>query len=196
LTFSPALANLVNTSSECVKQTALKIASMIGFFFSEHILLPVLTAELQRDQARMKNDSIDISDALVFVNEAIKEGFIEAIKDGWQFCHDKLEASFQSLIEPSEKIRMHEILGNHYLFHRHTSDCICYAAFHLNKLHECSKGHECLDNLAHISLEATRRCRDISAFLKAVEWSRKGLAILSEVEPEENGKRISRSLWS
>jgi hypothetical protein len=142
-------------------QTALKIASMIGFFFSEHVLIPVLTAELQRNQyGIITNDSkhtVGISNANALVKEAIKEGFIEATKDGWQFCHDKLEASFQPLIESSEKIRFHEILGNHYLNHRHTNDCICYAAFHLNKLHEYSTGHERVDKIARINLEAAKK---------------------------------------
>jgi predicted ATPase len=163
-------------------QKVLKIASMIGFFFPESVFLPVVSAEIRRTESEAKDSKClgGFSRALDLISEAMREGFIESADNGWQFAHDKLQASFQSSIEISEKRRLHGVLGNHYLFHRLTSDCICYAAFHLNKSYEYSKGCERVDKIARINLEAAKRCRDISAFTKATEWSRMGLAILNE----------------
>jgi predicted ATPase len=101
-------------------------------------------------------------------------------KDVYHFSHDKLQASFQDMIEPVDIPRLHYLIGNYHLGHSKNEDALFQAAVHLNKAGDYALGKERRDKLARINLEAAKRCRDKSAFDDAAQFLRYGIHLLDE----------------
>jgi predicted ATPase len=162
-------------------QEVLKVASLIGYCFTKEILINVATValtakHLTSDQPGSTN--LEIVDSMLVM--AIEQGFIELTKDVYHFSHDKLQDSFQNMVEPSDVSMYHYLIGNQYVFHCQTEDAIFQAAIHLNKAGDYALGKERRDKLARINLEAAKRCQDRSAFDSAARFLRHGLKLLDE----------------
>ena len=123
------------------------------------------------------------------ITDAIAEGFIEKTKEGYQFTHDKLQASFQTLVERSEKNKLHYLIGSQYVSYDQDDDYMCHAAVHLNSGGEYTRAREHCVKLARIYLEAARRSRAKSAFENAAAFLRLGLRLLDE---EGQGEKWTR----
>jgi predicted ATPase len=114
------------------------------------------------------------------ISDASAEGFIEKTKEGYQFTHDKLRASFQSFVERSEKNKLHYLIGSQYVSYNQDEDYMCHAAIHLNSGGKHTRENEPCIKLACIYLEAARRSRAKSAFENAAGFLRLGLRLLDE----------------
>ena len=169
-------------------QEVLKIASLMGFCFSEDILVQVASFALEekgllRATSGLSDGSLTSTSGEVvqsLITDAIAEGFIEKIKEGYQFTHDKLQASFQSLVERSEKYKLHYLIGSQYVSYDQDEDYMCHAAVHLNSGDEYTRAREHCVKLAGIYLEAARRSQAKSAFENAAAFLRLGLRLLDE----------------
>ena len=172
-------------------QQVLKIASLFGYCFGEEILVRVASAELENmqlvgefsEKPLIKRTSTELVQSLLA--EAITEGFIERTKVGYKFTHDKLQASFHSMIEPTETRRLHFHIGNQFVVLCQDEDYMYHAAVHLNSAGEYIQDKERQDKLTCINLEAAKRCRDTFAFVKAVTFLRHGLKLLNEHEQDK-----------
>ena len=171
-------------------QEVLKIASLVGYCFAEGILVHMASAELEEKQLMgecseqsLKPPSTELVQTLLA--QAITEGFIEKTKAGYQFTHDKLQASFHSMIEPTETRRLHFHIGNQFVLRCQDEDYLYHAAVHLNSAGAYIQGIERQDKLTRINLEAAKRCREKSAFVKAATFLRHGLKLLNEDEQDK-----------
>ena len=167
-------------------QEVLKIASLLGYCFSGDMLVQVASVALEEKHTKTTATELVQS----FLAQAITEGFIERTKVGYQFSHDKLQASFQAMIAPSDAGRLHCHIGNQFVFCTQDEDYMCHAAIHLNSAREYIQGKipndrlgrinlEADDKLTSINLEAAKRCRDKSAFVNAASFLRYGLKLLN-----------------
>ena len=172
-------------------QEVLKIASLVGYYFAEGILVHVASAELEEKQLvgecleqcpehSLKVTSTEFVQSLLA--QAITEGFIERTKAGYQFTHDKLQAAFHSMIEPTETRRLHFHIGDQFVFHCQDEDHLYHAAIHLNSAGEYIQGKERQHKLTRINLAAAKHCRKKSAFANAATLLRHGLKLLNEDE--------------
>jgi predicted ATPase len=123
------------------------------------------------------------------INGASTEGFIEKTKEGYQFTHDKLQALFQSLVERSEKNKLHYLIGSQYVSYSQDEDHTCHAAVHLNSGGNYTREREHGIKLACIYLDAAKRSRAKSAFENAAAFLRLGLRVLDE---EGHGEKWTR----
>jgi histidine kinase len=162
-------------------QVVLKVASLIGYCFAKEVLVAVSSAELHEKQLSPEQiGSTNVACIESILDMAISQGFIDMTKDIYHFNHDKLQASCQEMIEPVDIPRLHNLIGNQYVFHSKNDDALFQAAVHLNKAGDYALGKERRDKLARINLEAAKRCRDKSAFDDAAQFLRHGLMLLDE----------------
>lgn len=171
-------------------QDILKVASLLGYQFSEMILLKVVS-EFLRDSgenepykevngARLNFCSnFSAENVKALLDCAINEGLIERMKEDYQFSHDKLQKSFHDMVDETLKTRLHYIIGKTYLT-LDLSDRLYYAAVHLNKAGALVEDESGLIDLANVNNGASKICRDKSAFLDAALFLRHGLSLLSE----------------
>jgi len=169
-------------------QEMLKVASLLGYRFSEMMLLKVVSIFLRDSQENENNERFKESrpnfsshftaeNIEALLSCAINEGLIERMKDGYQFSHDKLQKSFKDMIDESSKRRLHYIMGKAYLTST-LSDRLYYAAVHLNNAENLVRDENGLVDLANLNNSASKICRDKSAFLDAALYLRRGLSLL------------------
>jgi predicted ATPase len=109
--------------------------------------------------------------------EAREGGFVERTKEGYQFSHDKLQTSFQSMFDEQEKERLHLVIGETYLAIG-GAEAMYSAAVHLQLAPEFARDKEQRIVLSKVNLEAAKYCKDSSAFGESANRLRRGLALL------------------
>jgi predicted ATPase len=115
-------------------QECLKIASLLGYFFDEALVRHVATVKI--GETSMETLSLDL--VALSLSNAVKSGFIETTKEGFQFSHDKLQMTFSSMIDEKEKGDYHLIVREAFLARRNHESSY-HAAVHLHLLHHASK---------------------------------------------------------
>mmetsp|Transcript_30285 Transcript_30285/g.46230 ORF Transcript_30285/g.46230 Transcript_30285/m.46230 type:complete len:1013 (+) Transcript_30285:33-3071(+) len=158
------------------KQEVLKIASIIGYSFSEATLFDV-ASEVLEDKKVNKETVGSIKTLRLLLDELVKEKFIKITPVGYQFTHDKLQNAFLCLMAPDEIINLHKIIG--YKFLNQPSDVSQYqAALHLNLIGAAGKKEHA--EFARMNFRAAKYCEFRSAFLEAVTFLRHGLSFLED----------------
>lgn len=163
-------------------------ASLLGYHFSETILLEVLKNSTEHNIGGASSEPKAETDSSAMPNEAfrsimataIKTGFLEKTKVGYQFAHDRVQAGFQDLIDEAAHKRLHLIIGEVYLAQESDEIMVYNAAVHLNCARPTSVyNREQRIELALVNLRASRYCQQISAFDKAVYLLREGIDVLT-----------------
>jgi hypothetical protein len=67
---------------------------------------------------------------------ALKEGFIEKTKVGYQFSHDELQTAFQLMVSNEENIRLHLAIGQIMSLPLGGPESMYHAAVHLHHVPE------------------------------------------------------------
>jgi hypothetical protein len=156
-----------------ILETLNVVAALMGYDFSDSIFLQVAWVVLE-EKAIAKLDfsmsDMSASSVLSSMSLAVKEGFVERTRDGYQFTHDKLQSALPYSIGESEEAWLHLLIGEAYLKHVANDKSNVYkAAVHLS----CAPGflydRQQQKRLARINLDAARYCMEISAFDKSVD---------------------------
>lgn len=191
---SDSLASLLTRKIERLSphvKEILKIASLLGYHFGGSILVDVAcTAAKERpfeDDAshsfggsEMSRESA-LSAVLAALDNAVKHGFIESTRDRYHFTHDKLQASFRSLLGEREEERLHASIGRAYILGIGTDESAVYnAAVHLNCAPDVLLDSEHRAKLARINFGASQYSMKKSAFVTAEMMLQKGLSALGE----------------
>ena len=168
-------------------QEALKIASLVGFRFREDIILEIKSAA--RDKMIVEETAVSLPltgacpqesvSASLFI--ALDGRFIEKTKEGYQFSHDKLQASFQSMFDETEEAELHLVIGETF-FSKGGAESMYHAAAHLHRAPEFVRDRSKRIELARINLEAAKYCKEKSAFVEAATLLHRGLELLDPVE--------------
>jgi predicted ATPase len=183
---SDSLADLllrkVQRLSPEVQETC-KVASLLGFNFGEEILLAIADSEISAEAALKTEDSISaagssVTAATLSLITAVDGGFLERTKDGYQFSHDKIQTCFQSMIDNSEKARLHRKIGELLLW-RKDYDSKYHAANHMNLAFELVPEDRQRTILAQLNLDASKLSKEKSAFIDAANFLRRGLRLLN-----------------
>jgi predicted ATPase len=94
---SADLLNKKNQTLPAMVQKTLKIASLLGYRFSEHVVSEIVSSILKESVVISHEAShspvMSLSRSLSI---ALDGGFIEKTQTGFQFSHDKVQASFRS----------------------------------------------------------------------------------------------------
>jgi predicted ATPase len=112
---------------------------------------------------------------------ALKEGFIEKTKVGYQFSHDKLHTAFQLMVCSEEIVRLHLAIGQTYFF-LGGPESMYHASVHLHHVPQFVSCDTKRIELAMTHLEAAKYCKEKSAFVEAATLLHWGLALLDEDE--------------
>lgn len=175
----------------------LVIAALVGFRFEESILLEVASvADQQRNAESPRHPLFDLKDSGTSIStletsamslqegsvhssltSALQLGFIESTRDGFAFCHDKVQSFFKSIIDQEEKGRLHRRIGEAYLSHG-DPESLYHAAGHLNRAPSFIQSTEMQVRLARLNLEAADFCKEKSGFIGAAVFLRRGLELL------------------
>ena len=150
----------------------LKVASLVGYRFGEPVVVKV--ASIGMDQLETNQPVHET------LEDAVKEGFVEKTKQGYQFTHDRLQAAFQSMISDHEEEQLHLLIGEAYLAQGSDPVNSFNAAVHLNCESGLLPGGQEKANLARINLEGSKYCAQRSAFGTAATMLQKGLAVLDQ----------------
>mmetsp|Transcript_28763 Transcript_28763/g.43907 ORF Transcript_28763/g.43907 Transcript_28763/m.43907 type:complete len:1047 (+) Transcript_28763:132-3272(+) len=175
-----SLADLISHKTQRLGKNMteiLKMASLLGYRFKHELIYEL--AILNEADKEEKEDDISLPEIL---ESAIKSRIIEETHDGYQFTHDKLQAAFCSILDATEKEKLHLQIGKHLL----TKEGIGYkylAAIHLNQCGMRNFGTtEDRILLAKTNLRASKYCDSRNAFMDAAALLRKGLAVLGDGE--------------
>jgi len=185
---SDSLAQLLSQKVQRINkqmQKILKVASLIGYRFPENLVIDVTSKLLAEGDC-----NFTLSDNLQMqLKKAVDERFLERIHDGYQFSHDKIQATFQLLMDTKEKGRIHQIIGCQFLSSPN-KNYKYQAAFHLNRAWESEEEslNDTVDyyiEMARINFEASKYCEERSAFVDSVSFLKRGLEFLNENENEK-----------
>lgn len=119
-TLADLLARKVELLPTDITET-LKVVALMGYHFDKDVLFEVSCAVFGKNRFSNENCSVGSipkqswQSMLLSPSGAAKEGFIQTIIDGYQFMHDKLQASFQMLINEQEEERLYLLIGNVFL---------------------------------------------------------------------------------
>lgn len=171
-------------------QNVLKVAALLGYWSPENVLLDVSVEQFY------SNGSSDTPSKCItnILNQAICEGFLDKIDNGYQFTHDKIQTSFYSLMGAGEREKLHIAIGRKLLEYPSTK-AKYQAAVHLNRATEMKteEGRNVISNvpisdggfaiwLAKINVEASKFCIEMSAFKSSIIFLKKGLELLEDEE--------------
>lgn len=179
-----ALSRKIELESHHSKQT-LKIAAMIGYQFSDLLLVEVLSAlqlstppSSQEGHHELAN-STSVEECL---SRAMEIGFVEKIKTGFQFTHDKILTAFRELTRDEEEWkRIHGIIGSTILSVGDEDDnaIMHHAALHLNAASIDLTSDQDRHRLVKVNLRASKYCASKAAYAAAGELLKKGLSLMS-----------------
>mmetsp|Transcript_29476 Transcript_29476/g.44621 ORF Transcript_29476/g.44621 Transcript_29476/m.44621 type:complete len:1028 (-) Transcript_29476:222-3305(-) len=165
-------------SCDLVTKQMLKVASLLGCNFPSEVLIEVVLEILNSEDRG--DDKITVELLKSSLENALDSQFLEETQHGYQFSHDRLQASFQSFMSEEEKEKLHFVIGRKFLS-RSTDVAILQAAIHLNRIGEARiSGSKEKVELAEFNLKASKYCECRSAFFDAALFLRKGLALLDE----------------
>ena len=151
---------------------ALKVASLIGYRFDEPMVASIATKK--REEWESDQSVLDC------LSDAVKEGFVEKTKAGYQFTHDKLQSAFRSMSSEHDEDQLRLLIGEAFLNQGSDPVNTFNAALHLNCAPGFLQGRQSREKLARINLEASRYCEQKSAFSTAANMLQKGLAVLDQ----------------
>lgn len=157
-------------------QDMCKIASLLGFFFDEAVLvgicstlaLPAVPCCELHESSALQNPT---SRTTMSISAAVDEGLLERTKGGYKFCHDKIQSCFQSMIGQGERARLHMAIGEWFL-RRGDSESLYNAANHLNQVAGLLERREEQVKMAQLNLEASRYCKYKCAFVDSARFLR------------------------
>jgi protein kinase len=166
----------------CV-QGMCKIASLLGFWFDEAVLvgicstlaLPEVPCGEIREFSTLQNPTS--RSGMISISAAVEEGLLEEAKGGYQFCHDKIQSCFQSMIGDGERARLHTAIGEWFLL-RVDPESLYNAANHLNQVAGLLERCEERVKMAQLNLEASRYCSYKSAFVDSARFLRRAYNVL------------------
>lgn len=187
-----------NSSKEML--TTLKVASLLGFSFSEDVLLEVVPLVLNKasnnDDDEKKVPSRVLGRGITFAEQVVLQSLEQAVKVGYlerttgsarslqhlhdyKFSHDKVQSICLQLISADEETRLHRLLGNMFLSNSNDDDdCVHLAAVHMNQVPTTLLNTERRIQLAHINRRAATISTARSAFHDAANFLRCGLSLL------------------
>jgi predicted ATPase len=158
-------------------QYCLKIASLIGYRFNKELLIKVIIS-IQDSRIQDLSTSLSLDSVTLSLSEAMAIGFIEKIRDGYQFSHDRIQQSFVSMVDESERIHFHLKIGLVYLKYQ-GSESDYYAALHLHQVPNYTNTEFTRVRFAEINLNAAKYCVKIGAFMDASVFLQRGLALIN-----------------
>lgn len=165
-------------------QNILKLAALFGFRFKIdliagiHSTLVYSTTKLGPSEPSVET----VTSVIASLGAAVKNGFIEKTREGYQFCHDKFQSSFRSMVSSSEAPQIHKTIGEKLLLFQ-GEKARYHAAVHLNRAVTLliTDGYD-LTKLAHLNLEASKYCSSKSLFFEAAALVTGGLNLVPERE--------------
>ena len=163
-------------------QENLKIASLIGFRFTDELLVRAMSSFLDQTMQDESDERVHSCDGIsnqtaAAICEAVYGGFVERTKHGYQFSHDTIQTAFQSKIGQEEKERMHMAIGE-TLLAIGDAESSYRASLHLFNAPHFVRDDETRIKLARLHLEAALYCKEKSAFLDAASALYRGLGTL------------------
>lgn len=172
-----SLADLLSLKIDLVcddiKDT-LKVASLFGYSFNESVLVAAASAvmgDLHALKDGGNHQSVCSSSTVTrALQQAVKIGFVERIKGGFQFTHDKIQTAFEARISSDEEAeRIQKIIGETILsFYGDDHDATMYhAVVHLNAAPGAIVTEDDLHRLVRINLRASKYCISKSGFSAA-----------------------------
>lgn len=166
-------------------QETLKVASLLGYVFERELLMEVVAHVLSEESSSSMDVAGSARSATSSLDEALREGYIEATKNNGslQFCHDKLQASFLSMYEESEKARLHLLIGETILATQSGPESLYHATQHLNQCPDYNRHITNRLKLVRMNFQAAQYLKEKSAFADACSCLRKGLQLL-DVDPK------------
>jgi len=118
----------------------------------------------------------------LLLQSAVDEHFLERMNMKYQFSHDKLQFTFQCIIDQAERERLHLVIG-HKLLKQSNDASKHQAAVHLNLSGRyLTNGMVDRVKLAKTNLEASKYCEFRAAFRDSVSFLRAGLMLLTDSE--------------
>lgn len=175
------LARKIELVHADIKQT-LKVASVMGYQFSEIVLTETVLSLLSRSSFHLSQNPMPTEERLA---ECIEIGFIEKIKVGYQFTHDKIQTAFQEMIRDDEEAQtIHRIIGEKIQSCGNPDDLstIYHAAVHLNSAPSAITTHKERLHLMKVNLAASKYCMTKSAFVAASDLLHHALSHLTPAE--------------
>ncbi|KAI2512185.1 histidine kinase [Fragilaria crotonensis] len=165
-------------------QESLKIASLLGYRFTGDLVVRVRSYLLDKledesDDRLYSIETCSVSSVSTAIGDAVRGGFVEKIKVGYQFSHDTIQTAFQSLIDDEEKGRMHDAIGN-VLLAIGDAESRYRASVHLFNSPRFVRDDANRIELARLHLEAAGYCEERSAFIDAAAALHRGLALLDD----------------
>lgn len=183
-----SLADLLSRKIELVdpglKET-LVVASLMGWQFSETVLLDAMSL-LHAKPIPPSGSESQIQVAAISLSLAIKIGFIEKIKDGFQFSHDKIQTAFRELVldDSEETERIHRVIGETILDLQPGDGIatIYHGAVHLHSARSTITSEKERRRLVEITMEAAKYCIGKVAYVAASDLLRQGLTVMDTSE--------------
>lgn len=169
-------------------QEVLKIAALLGFCFPKQVLLDVFfAARTQNRQDKSKEGFLSLSGVspamvVVCLQKAVEGGFLAKTKEGFKFTHDKLQSMFQSMIVDDQKAELHLLIGEMFLSKNGDQSTAYNAVVHLDNAKGLLQDDAQRVKWAHAYLEASKDCREQSAFIVATRLLRTGIEVLDPMD--------------
>lgn len=169
-------------------QEVLKIAALLGFCFLKQVLLDVVfAARTQSRQDNSKEGSLSLSGVspamvVVCLQKAVEGGFLAKTKEGYKFTHDKLQSMFQSMIDDDQQEELHLLIGEMFLSKNGDQSTAYNAVVHLDNAKGLLQDDAQRVKWAHAYLEASKDCREQSAFIVAARLLRTGIEVLDPMD--------------
>ncbi|KAI2513675.1 histidine kinase [Fragilaria crotonensis] len=184
ITLAEILARKVQTLPSRVQEN-LKIASLLGYRFTDELVVQVRSYLLDHfgddelDERLHSSETFSVQTVSTAVDNAVRGGFVEKTKVGYQFSHDTIQTAFQSLIDEEEKGRIHMAIGN-VLLAIGDVESRYRASVHLFNAPDFMRDDANRVELARLHLEAAKYCKERSAFIDAAAALHRGLATLDD----------------
>jgi predicted ATPase len=166
------LLTIRNSKLENSIQYCLKIASLLGYCFSEEFLNQVVSS--LQDSRIQKALSSSMDSVSASLSKAMELGFIEKTKNGYKFGHNKLQFYFLSLIDDSKRSQIHLKRGLVYL-KRECAKSNYLAALHLHQAPCYASTKSTCVQLTEVNLKVAKYCNKFGAFMEASVFLKHGL---------------------
>lgn len=202
-----ATANVVDLMRQKIEKLPprvcdrLPVAACLGFSF-EPATLNAMWGTICRQRGNVEeheNESIsaDSKDWLLLVEE---EGILEREKDGvsYRWVHDKVQEAAMSLLSPDALASLKSQVGRILVSELDDEDLDAYIFTVVNLLHEGAsptKESERIE-LASLSLRASRKAYNLSAFVSAGKFATIGVEVLPAMNRWTTHYELSLDLYS
>lgn len=156
------IRNLSNTT-----QVSLNIAACIGTQFSTELIASVYKKPIK-----------DIS---IHLKQALDQGMLIRVNDGFRFIHDRVREAAYLLNTPDKRVKIHYAIGKNLMSGILNSepDDIFMIASQLNSARELLSDDE-RNELIRLNLTAGQKAKRLTAYHTALEYLNAGLDLFSE----------------